>query len=239
MLLDHLRRRIAFSCFINDPICWLQVRWAGGTFSSPKGTAIRLHVPSQVANQLAYYQAKYGSGILAPRGWYCFSTYGSSGSNLFVSPEPINEKELFNSEWKGFSGPAIQVSVSLGDTSGRFAVARTIARIFPERTDFVRDVVSEVVEPATSFPNGPYTTDRLQRRGKNFVEFETPANTPGLGSQSHLAVNEEPIQGVAILSGQEPSLVELSIRLPNRSRALSSVIIERLEAEASGPHPEK
>jgi hypothetical protein len=205
-----------------------------GPLNSPKGTSSGIELPSEVANQLAYYKAENGFGVLAPRGWNCFSSYGSSGSNLFVSPEPISQKELFNSEWRGFSGPAIQVSVSVGDTSGRFAVARTIARAFPERMDFVRNVVSEGIEPPSSFPGGPYAPDRLQRRGKNIVEFETPANTPGLGSQSHLAINASPIHGAAILFGEEPSLVQLSMRLPSRDQRLNRAIIQQLEAEALG-----
>jgi hypothetical protein len=196
---------------------------------SPKGNANGIELSSELANQLAYYKAENGFGILAPRGWHCFSTYGSNGGSLFVSPEPINEKELFESDWKGFAGPAVQVSVSVGGTSGRFAVARTIARVFPDRMDFVHDV--EGIEPASSFPTGPYPTDRLQRRGKSIVEFETPANTKGLGSQSRLEINSSSIQGVAILFGQEPSLVQLSMRLPDLYQKLSHAIIHHLEAE--------
>ena len=207
-----------------------------GPLNPPKGTARGIELPSEVTNQLAYYKAENGFGVLAPRGWHCFSTYGSNGSNLFVSPDPISQKELFNSEWQGFSGSAIQVSVSVGDTSGRFAVARTIARVFPERMDFVRDVLAEGIEPASSFPSGPYATDRLRRRGKNIVEFETPADTSGLGSQSHLAINASPIQGAAILFGEEPSLVKLSMRLPDRNQSLDGAIIQQLEVEASGRH---
>jgi hypothetical protein len=204
-----------------------------GPLRSPKGNADRIEVSSELANQLAYYKAENGFGIVAPRGWHCFSTYGSNGSSLFISPEPINEKELFKSDWKGFSGPVIQVSVSVGDTSGRFDVARTIARVFPDRMDFVRDVVSEGIEPADSFPAGPYATDKLKRRGKRIVEFETPANAKGLGSQSRLDVNSSSIQGVAILVGEEPNLVQLSMRLPAPYQRLSNAIIQHLEADVS------
>ncbi len=37
---------------------------------------------ARVAARLAYYKAKNGFGILGPRGWHCFSTYGSNGSTL-------------------------------------------------------------------------------------------------------------------------------------------------------------
>jgi hypothetical protein len=199
----------------------------------PKGIARSVGLASGVADQLAYYKAENGFGTLAPRGWYCFSTYGSNESSLFVSPEPINDKELFTSDWKGFSGPAIEVSVSAGGTSGRFIVARAIARVFPDRMEFVRDVVSEGIEPASSFPSTPYATDTLQRRGKDMVEFETPANKKGLGTQSRLAMNSRSIQGVAILIGEEPNLVQLSMRLPNRNQSLGRAIIQQLEIEAT------
>ena len=210
-----------------------------GPLASPKEAAKIVGLAAGVADQLAYYKAENGFGILAPRGWYCFSTYGSNGSSLFVSPGPINDKELVTSGWKGFSGPAIQVSVSAGDTSGRFTVAKTIARVFPDRMEFVREVISEGIEPASSFPTTPYATDTLRRRGKDIVEFETPANTKGLGSQSRLAINSGPIQGVVILFGEEPNLVQLSIRLPNRYQSLGQTIIQRLETEATDQRSDK
>lgn len=204
-----------------------------GPLASPKGNASEIALPAEIGNQLAYYKAENGFGVLAPRGWHCFSTYGSNGSSLFVSPEPINQKELFNPEWKGFSGAAIQVSLSVGDTSGRFAVARIIARLFPERMDFVRDVISEGIEPSSSFPTGPYATDKLQRRGNNIVEFETPASTVGIGSQSRLAIGASPIHGAVILFGEEPNLVQLSMRLPNLDPTVREAITQHLEAETS------
>jgi hypothetical protein len=202
-----------------------------GLLTAPKGTPKAVDLSSELAGRLAYYKAEYGSGVLAPRGWYCFSTYGSNGSSLFVSSEPIDEKQFFSSDWKGFAGPVIQVADSSGDTSGRFTVAKIIARIFPDRMKFVSDVVSEGIEPASSFPVGPYAADKLQRRGKEIVEFETPANTKGLGSQSLLVINSSPIQGVAILSGEGPDLVQLSMRLPNNYQSLSRAITQQLEAE--------
>jgi hypothetical protein len=198
-----------------------------GPLKAPKGKVERLAVPAEIANRVAYYQAENGLGVLAPRGWYCFSIYGSSGSSLYVAPEPI--KTL----GKGFSGQAIQVSVSFGDTSGRFTVAKTIARVFPDQMEFVHKVISEGIEPASSFPTTPYASDTLQRRGKDIVEFETPANTKGLGSQSLLAISSGPIRGAVILTGPEPNLVQLSMRLSGRYQSLGRTIIQQLETEAT------
>ena len=105
--------------------------------------------------------------------------------------------------------------------------------------DFVRDGVSEGIEPASSFPIGPYATDQLERRGKNIVEFETPADTPGLGAQSHLVMSASPIHGVVILFGEEPNLVQLSMRLPIRDKTIIRLIMQQLEKEASEQHGDK
>jgi hypothetical protein len=185
------------------------------------------------AARLAYYQAENGFGILAPRGWHCFSTYGSSGSTLYVTPEAIDARKLFSDDWKGFSGQAIEVSVSVGDTSGRFEVAKTIARVFPEHKTFVQDVIAEGIEPAASFPFGPYPKDKLTYRSKRVVEFETPAYSAGLGTDSRLQRNSSPIAGVAILFGQEPNLLQVSTRISEEGRDLVRLIVAQAEREAA------
>ena len=153
-----------------------------GPQQAPTGKSKAVAIPAGVGQRLAYYKAEYGAGVLAPRGWHCFSTYGSNGSNLFVTPDPIDPKALFSDSWKGFSGQAIEVSVSSGGTSGRFEVAKIIARVFPEYKAFAENVIAEGIEPASSFPFGPYPKDKLTYRSKSIVEFETPANTQGLGT---------------------------------------------------------
>ena len=85
-------------------------------------------------------------------------------------------------DWKGFTGSAIEIAVSSGGTSGRFEVAKVIARVFPAYKQFAQNVIAEGIEPASDFPSGPYSNDKLTYRAKNIVEFETPANTAGLGT---------------------------------------------------------
>lgn len=206
-----------------------------GPLGAPTGHSPATDLPAAVARRLTYYKAENGFGVFAPRGWHCFSTYGSNGSNLFVTPDPIDPTILFSSGWKGFAGPAIQISVADGGTSGRFRVAKVIARVFPGHRQFVRGVIAEGIEPASSFPAGPYPHDKLTYRGKNIVEFETPANAEGLGTDSRLGPNSSPIRGVAILlSDADTSLVQLSARLPAQDRDLCSIIVEDAEHETSG-----
>lgn len=188
-----------------------------------------------VASRLAYYQARFGPGVLSPRGWYCFGTYGSNGSNLFVSPNPIGAAELFSAQWPGFAGPAIQLSNVSGDTSGRFSVARTIARVFPVHRSFVQDVIAERIQPASDFPFGPYPGDQLTYRSSELVEYRTPANTEGLGTASRLIRNGDPITGVALLNGQELNLTILHVRLPVSAAGLVPLIIQQVERDHA-PH---
>lgn len=204
-----------------------------GPLKAPHGQSQMAHIPEVIARRLAYYQAANGFGVLAPRGWYCFGTYGSSGNNLYVSPTPIKTADLFSTTWRGFTGTVIQVSEEYGDTSGRFGVAQTIARVFPAYRVFVKKVIAEGIEPASSFPSGPYPKDKLNYRGSGIVEFTTPADTEGLGTHSWLLKNGDPIRGVVILCGQSPDALQLSMRLDAETKSLATLIIGQIEDDAA------
>ena len=200
-----------------------------GPFKADSGRSKTTPValPADTAQRLAYYEA--GIGVLAPRGWYCFGTYGSNGETLYVSPVPINPEDLFSARWKGFTGPVVQISREYGDTSGRFGVARTIARVFPAYKAFVDSVIAEGIVPASSFTFGPYPTDTLKYRNDNILEFLTPAGRDGLGTNSRLQRNDTPISGVAILFGEEPVLLQLWVRIPSESSKVTQSIIRQTE----------
>jgi hypothetical protein len=188
-------------------------------------------IPAEAARSLAYYKAQIG--VLAPRGWHCFGTYGSNGTTLYVSPNPINSADLLSTAWEGFAGPVVQISREYGDTSGRFGVAKTIARVFPARKAFVEKVIAEGIEPASSFTYGPYPTDTLTYQRENVVEFITPAQKDGLGTTSRLQKSNSPISGVAILFGEEPVLLRLWVRLPSENSNLTRSIIHETERGVS------
>ncbi len=40
--------------------------------------------PREVAQKLAYFKTTH-IGVLAPRGWHCFGTYGSGGESIIVT----------------------------------------------------------------------------------------------------------------------------------------------------------
>ena len=208
-----------------------------GPQAAPTGPSKAVAISAAAAERLAYYKAEYGPGVLAPRGWHCFSQYGSNGSDLFVSPGPIDSTTVMSMDWKGFTGPAIEVSDMLGGTSGRFQVAQIIARVFPAYKAFSQSVIAEGIEPASSFPFGPYPTDELTYHGNNIVEFETPANAQGLGTASRLQANSSPIDGVAVLIGgganEDTNLVQLSARLSAKDSDLIPLIVKQVESDAA------
>ena len=205
----------------------------GGPVSAPRGESKVVNIDAKDAQGLAYYESENQFGVLAPRGWNCFGTYGSNGDSLFVSPEPISESTLFSTSSSGFSGPLIQLSRSSGDTSGRFSVAKTIARVFPAHRAFVKKVVEEGIEPASSFPFGAYPNDELTYKSDEMVEYQTPARTDGLGTDSLLLKDDNPISGVAILTGPDSDLLHLSVRLSPAQAGFTAPIIQQVERDVA------
>lgn len=207
-----------------------------GPVDAPSGDAMALPIAAEAAQKLAYYQAEGIPGVLAPRGWYCFAVYGSGGGALYISPQPIDRAFFFSSKWNRFNGPVVEIVHNYGDTSGRFVVATMIARVFPAHRAFVRNVLQGDPDIA-SFPSGPYPKDRLTYKSKEIVEYQTPAQTEGLGTVSRLEKNTDPVRGVAILTGSAPDLVFVAVRLPRELNDLLPSIIQRVERETRSPHP--
>ena len=191
----------------------------------PKGQDKAIQMDEKSARRLAYYAAG-SSGVLAPRGWHCFETRGSNGFILFVTPQ------LINSLPSNVTGSAIQVSYSDEGTSGRFEAAKIIARVFPTRRAFVRQVIKEGLEPATDFPSGPYLTDQMIYRRDLVVEYRTPPHTDGLGTEGRLRKNYAPISGVIIENPMgDGYLLHTAIRLPPDADYLAPAIIQQFELD--------
>jgi len=191
-----------------------------------------LPIAAEFASRFAYYKIEYGLGVLGPSGWYCFGTYGSNGANLFLSPQPIDPRQLFDDKWS-LKGPAIQFSISDGGTSGRFAVAEAIARVFPAHLAFTRRVIAGHLAHAADFPLGPYPHDKLTYRSNEIVEYQTSANQEGLGTHTRLAMTSTPISGVLALNTKDDqTLYTLALRLPPDLAPLAPIIIQQVEREA-------
>jgi hypothetical protein len=211
-----------------------------GPYAAAKGNPKRVNVPPSIADQLAWYEYSGDAGhfgMLGPRGWNCFATIGSDGLTLYVAPEPLDSAKLLeHKNWKGFTGPAIQLSIFDGGTSGRFEVAQVVARVFPAHRDYARTIIKEGFGPASDYPFGPFPSDHLTYKGKELVEFVTPAQRSGLGTMSWLLPSDQPISGVALLSigaNVDTELLQLSFRLPSSLSPLGATLIQQAETNGS------
>jgi len=204
-----------------------------GPLEAPQGTTVPVAIDAEAAGQLAFYRG--GLHVLAPRAWHCFGFLGSSGYVFFVSPQPIDTTKVLSD---GFTGPAIEVSFSYGQGSGAFEVAEVIARAFPSSNAFVVNLKNLLQLPESEFASGPYPDDVLRYQSKTVVEYITPAQKNGLGTDSRLKMNGSPIEGVAILTGEIPHLMRLAVRLPPELSPLTAAIIREFEADTKAHPPE-
>jgi hypothetical protein len=183
-------------------------------------------VPQRTEQSLAFYSAYEGmeSGILAPRGWNCFGTYGSAGSTLYVVPHQLSGEILDRPE-KVKDGFAVIKSISLGDTSGRFAVAKIGGRIFPRARAFAVGVRNEGVDDPKDFVFKPWPADRIIYLSDYAASYMTPPGAVGLGTAFGLSPGKEQIFGLVFLTDIEgknggPVLEGISVRLSQGDQQL-------------------
>jgi len=179
---------------------------------------MELPIPASAAGRLAYYKAGVALGVLAPRGWYCFATYGSGGERLMVSPLPIDGNAVLTDRFDGLRGPAVVVDERYGGASDPF-ISEVITRNFRAR------------RPMRSYPG-----DRLHHKGNTVVEYRTLPRSEGLGTLTRgIAANDRPIDGVAmLLEHEEPlTLLLLAVRLPCELESLTRTIVAQVEARAA------
>lgn len=196
-----------------------------GPLDPPRGHPRRIPVAVRVANELTYYKAKQGAGVFAPRGWKCRGWYGSSGAFLVVTPAAIPRPYL---PVPTIDSPAVRVSFADGETSGRFDVAVTAARLFPQSArGFIDRVKAEHVIPDSSFDVKPFPADRLHYLTSTDVEYLTPADRDGLGTEDMLEKSSLPVRGLLLLVPGHgvPSLAHIQVRLPSELKALERVIL--------------
>src|SRR4051812_38890579 len=65
-----------------------------GPQDAPKGADKTTTIDSATAERLAFYKAEFGPGVFGPRGWYCVGLEGSSGSTVYLTPAPLNARDL-------------------------------------------------------------------------------------------------------------------------------------------------
>jgi len=122
---------------------------------APQGKPIKFVRRSASRFALAFYQSASDDGVYAPRGWHCANLGGSNGWMLFVAPYPIKPDDFLMPHRITVAGPFYSGDGEIRGTSGRFDVARLIARYFPEQRGFARSVIAEKIEPASGIPVSP------------------------------------------------------------------------------------
>lgn len=202
-------------------------------FKAPTGTPHLVAISAENEQKLAYYRAAINLGVLAPRGWHCEGSSGSSGDGLWLSPEPINRDVP---GWSGFPGPAIEIYHISSGASGMYDVAEILARVGKYK-DQAAPVLTLIGRPV---PSGPYPKDALTYRSKSIVEFRTPPQEEGLGTHlTWLRKSNLPVSGAVIvlgksISGEElPDMLLLAVRLPPALQRLTPFIVRDAEREAT------
>jgi hypothetical protein len=126
------------------------------------------------------------------------------------------------------------VSSILGGTSGRFSAATYAARLFPARAaTFIQKVKDEGVVPPSDLEPEPYPMDTLRNLSDLVVEFTTPPNNRGLGTDGYLNPSQHAISGIAVLDVSDPQSPNLSIlrmRLEAKAEQMEHVLL-RLNTE--------
>jgi hypothetical protein len=188
-------------------------------------------LPSNLARQLAFYAASDGPGVLAPRGWHCFGVYGSSGTGLLVAPEKLDSHDFFSGKQFSTEGNAVELTYEYGGTSGRWGVAKAIARYFPRRRDFIKNNFQGLeVGP---LPSGPYPRDSLSQRTNKSVRYVTPPRTKGEGTAWMLAPSTQSVDGLLMLVNDpdEPDIFRVNVRLPDKYRGLTANILQNAKKQ--------
>jgi hypothetical protein len=207
----------AFGCPANDQ---------SGPARLQTGETMPAPVEPRVAEQIAYYRAESSPGIFAPKGWSCRAWNGSNGSVLVVTPKRIDPPYF---PLPTISGAGVMIESSDGGSSGRFHVALVAARLFPLLGgEFINRVRQEHLISDSLFDVEPYPADRLEYLSDRFVEYTTPANTGGLGTDGMFEVSDLPVMGLTIvnLAADVNTLTEVRVRLPPGLNAVAQAIVQ-------------
>lgn len=195
-----------------------------GPLGAPKDRGAAPRVRAAIASRLAWYASNNTGGVFGPRGWHCFELYGSNGSVLMVTPDRFGQNPFAAK----LTGPAIQLSISSSETSGRFEAAQIAARLFPNRRAFVESVIGEGIEPKADFVFGPFPQDRIHRLSPDVVAFETPATMEGMGTKSRLLKSGASIRGLVRMD-RDNNATLLAVRLAPDQQDLAAYVIDALQ----------
>jgi hypothetical protein len=192
----------------------------------PAAPRVLPEYPPEIGAQLAYYASDKLAAV-APRGWHCIAGSNSAGDALLITPEVQAAQDIFGAS-KKISGPAVFASRSYSATDGRLEVARIAAQAFPIAKKFVKSVTVKSPEIRGGIHYGSSPGDTINRSSDTDVEFETAANSDGLGTAERLEKDGQPIVGAAMLSG-DMDLFKIDIRLPSQDKNLVPAVMQAFE----------
>jgi len=211
-----------------------------GYLVPPHGSPVVLPVAVTVPAPIAYYKSSQGPGAFAPAGWHCFEIYGSSGGMLLITQDV--QSDLLHQK-QTVSADAVEVSLDVGGTSGRFEVARIAHMYFRNvAKSFIHKIVTEDKElpAASTIAQEKYASDHLTYRSSTVVEVYTPPKARGFGTERNLTPTSTAIRSLAILSTVEPewpNLCVIRVRLGPKALPLISALLdlnERSLRQANG-----
>lgn len=191
-----------------------------GPVAAPADAPQSIAAPAASARRLALYRGR-SLGVLAPRDWQCKAVYGAIGTTLLITPQALDWTELHT------DGPAIQAVFVVGDTGGRIESASIAARFFPElMRDYILRVSAHAMVPVDRLMAvTPYPEDRVKRLSPTLVQFETPANREGFGTDSLLNRSGQPVSGLVAINPSNGDIYELFVRLPASERRLEQTLL--------------
>jgi hypothetical protein len=197
-----------------------------GPRTPPAAPRVLPEYPPETGARLAYYASDKLAAV-APRGWHCIAGSNSAEDALLVTPEVQAGQDIFGAP-KKISGPAVFASRSYSATDGRLEVAKIAAQAFPIAKKFVKTVTDKSPEIRGGIHFGSAPGDTISRPSDTDVEFESAANSDGLGTAGRLEKNGQPIVGAAMLSG-DMDLFKIDIRLPSQDKDLVPIVMQAFE----------
>ena len=178
------------------------------------GESMPAPVQQALAEQITYYKAEGSPGVYAPKGWSCRAWDGSSGSTVLVTPRPIAPPYL---PLPVITGPAVMIQTWDLGSSGRFHIAMVAAQLFPLLgEELITQVRQEHLISDSSFDIESHPDDQVSHPTDRLLEYTTPANRTGLGTNGLLEMSNLPIRGLTILNPEADvsALTEVRVRLP-------------------------
>jgi hypothetical protein len=119
------------------------------------------------------------------------------GSTLYVTPLDLNVP-ILDRPSRLSDSPAVILSYAVGETSGRFTVAKIAAQVFPRARWFVDRVRNEGADDPNEYVFAPPPGDSIHRLSDFAVSYLTRSGAKGLGTSLMSPSATLPISGLIL-----------------------------------------